>query len=53
MRALRTLGTPYTDAEIAAAPAALEGKTELDALIAYLQGLGRFASDEPEEHAGH
>jgi cytochrome c oxidase cbb3-type subunit 2 len=53
MRALRTLGTPYTDAEIAAAPAALEGKTELDALIAYLQMLGRFASDEPEEHAGH
>jgi len=53
MRALRTLGTPYTDAEIAAAPAALEGKTELDALIAYLQGLGRFANDEPEEHAGH
>ncbi|HEY9183090.1 MAG TPA: cbb3-type cytochrome c oxidase subunit II, partial [Gammaproteobacteria bacterium] len=53
MRALRTLGTPYTDAEIEAAPAALEGKTELDALIAYLQALGRFASDEPEEHAGH
>lgn len=53
MRALRTLGTPYTDAEIAAAPAALEGKTELDALIAYLQALGRFASDEPEEHVGH
>jgi cytochrome c oxidase cbb3-type subunit II len=53
MRALKTLGTPYTDAEIVAAPAALEGKTELDALIAYLQSLGRFASDEPEEHAGH
>jgi cytochrome c oxidase cbb3-type subunit 2 len=53
MRALKTLGTPYTDAEIAAAPAALEGKTELDALIAYLQSLGRFASDEPEEHVGH
>jgi cytochrome c oxidase cbb3-type subunit 2 len=54
MRALRALGTPYTDEEIAAAPAALEGKTELDALIAYLQSLGRFASeDAPEEHAGH
>jgi cytochrome c oxidase cbb3-type subunit 2 len=53
MRALQRLGTPYTDAEIEAAPAALEGKTELDALIAYLQGLGRFASDETEEHAGH
>ena len=53
MRALKRLGTPYTDDEIAAAPAALEGKTELDALIAYLQALGRFASDEPEQHAGH
>ncbi|MBO9541573.1 cytochrome-c oxidase, cbb3-type subunit II [bacterium] len=40
MKGLRMLGEPYTDAEIAAAPAALEGKTELDALIAYLQGLG-------------
>lgn len=37
---LRTLGHPYTDAEIEAAPAALEGKSELDAVIAYLQGLG-------------
>ncbi|EIL95265.1 MULTISPECIES: cytochrome-c oxidase, cbb3-type subunit II [Rhodanobacter] len=40
MHALRRLGDPYSDAEIAAAPAAVEGKTELDALIAYLQGLG-------------
>jgi len=40
MTTLRTLGAPYTDAEIEAAPQALEGKTELDALIAYLQGLG-------------
>jgi cytochrome c oxidase cbb3-type subunit 2 len=40
METLRTLGAPYTDAEIEAAPQALEGKTELDALIAYLQGLG-------------
>lgn len=40
METLRTLGAPYTDAEIEAAPAALEGKTELDAMIAYLQGLG-------------
>ena len=37
---LRILGAPYADEEIAAAPAALEDKTELDALIAYLQGLG-------------
>jgi cytochrome c oxidase cbb3-type subunit 2 len=40
MRALRRLGDPYTDEDIAQAPAALEGKTEMDALIAYLQGLG-------------
>lgn len=40
MRTLRRLGDPYTDAQIAAAPAALKDKTEMDALIAYLQGLG-------------
>jgi len=40
MEVLRTLGAPYSDAEIEAAPQQLEGKTELDALIAYLQGLG-------------
>ncbi|MGN2254260.1 cytochrome-c oxidase, cbb3-type subunit II [Frateuria sp. GZRe12] len=40
MRALRKLGDPYTDADIASAPKALAGKTEMDALIAYLQGLG-------------
>jgi cytochrome c oxidase cbb3-type subunit II len=39
MRALRTVGVPYTDAEIASAPAEVKGKTELDALVAYLQGL--------------
>ena len=39
MRVLRMLGHPYDDAEIAAAPNALEGLTELDALVAYLQGL--------------
>ncbi|MEN3111433.1 cytochrome-c oxidase, cbb3-type subunit II [Uliginosibacterium paludis] len=40
MRALRVVGVPYTDTEISEAPAALEGKSELDALVAYLQGLG-------------
>lgn len=40
MKALRTVGVPYTDEEIAAAPEALNGKTELDAMVAYLQGLG-------------
>ena len=43
MRALQRLGDPYSDAEIAAAPAAVEGKTEMDAVVAYLQGLGRHA----------
>jgi len=40
MRALRIVGVPYTDEEIAAAPAAVKGHTEVEALIAYLQGLG-------------
>ena len=40
MEVLRTLGAPYTDAEIAAAPADVKGKSELDALVAYLQVLG-------------
>ena len=40
MRALRLVGVPYSDEEIAAAPKAIEGKTEEDALVAYLQGLG-------------
>ncbi len=40
MRALRTVGVPYTDAQIAAATDELQGKTELDATIAYLQMLG-------------
>jgi cytochrome c oxidase cbb3-type subunit 2 len=41
MRALKRLGDPYSDADIAGAPAAVAGKTELDALIVYLQGLGK------------
>jgi cytochrome c oxidase cbb3-type subunit 2 len=40
MKALRTLGTPYSDEDIAKAPEELKGKTELDAMVAYLQGLG-------------
>ena len=41
MRTLARLGHPYTDAQVEAAPAALAGRTELDAVIAYLQSLGR------------
>jgi cytochrome c oxidase cbb3-type subunit 2 len=40
MRTLRTLGVPYSDEQIDAAAAEVEGKTEMQALIAYLQGLG-------------
>jgi len=40
MSVLRTLGAPYSDEEIAAASDAVKGKTEMEALIAYLQGLG-------------
>ena len=38
--AMQRLGVPYSDAEIAASAAAVKGKTELDALVAYLQSLG-------------
>lgn len=40
MRTLRMLGDPYTDTDIAGAQAAVSGHTEMEALIAYLQGLG-------------
>ena len=43
MRALKRLGDPYTDADIAGAASAVNGKTELDALVAYLQALGTHA----------
>jgi len=44
MQALRKLGVPYTDEDIAKAAEEVKGKTELDALIAYLQGLGTARS---------
>ena len=43
MRALQRLGDPYSDAEITQAVNDVAGKTELDAVVAYLQGLGRHA----------
>jgi cytochrome c oxidase cbb3-type subunit 2 len=46
MRVLRRLGDPYTDADIAAAYEATKDKTELDALVAYLQGLGVTVKEE-------
>jgi cytochrome c oxidase cbb3-type subunit 2 len=40
MTGLRRVGVPYSDAEIAEAPASVRGKSEIDALVAYLQVLG-------------
>ena len=40
MKALRRVGVPYTEEDIAGSAEAVKGKTELEALIAYLQGLG-------------
>ena len=51
MRVLKFLGDPYSDEEIAAAPAAVKDKTELDALVAYLQGLGVY--NVAAKEAGH
>jgi cytochrome c oxidase cbb3-type subunit 2 len=44
MRALQTIGDPYTDEQIAAAPAAVAGHTQLDALVTYLQGLRKHTA---------
>ena len=43
LKRLAMLGDPYTDEDIASVADAVEGKTELDALVTYLQGLGRNA----------
>ncbi|UNK48786.1 cytochrome-c oxidase, cbb3-type subunit II [Lysobacter sp. S4-A87] len=43
MRALKRIGDPYTNEDIAGAQAAVNGKTELEAVVAYLQGLGKHA----------
>lgn len=55
MRALRNLGVPYTDEQIEKAPEQLVGKTEEDAIVAYLQGLGvasRAAAAEAVQRGG-
>ena len=49
MKALRTVGVPYTDAEIAKAEGDVKGKTEMDALVAYLQVLGTAATNSKKE----
>ena len=45
MRALRKVGVPYTDEDIAGAEEAVRGKTDMDVLVAYLQGLGTAAKN--------
>ena len=45
LETLRLLGDPYTDEQIAGAAAAVEGRTEMDAVVAYLQGLGTNRSN--------
>jgi cytochrome c oxidase cbb3-type subunit 2 len=47
LSALRKLGHPYSDEDIANAAAALDGKTELDAVVAYLQKLGTAYGQKP------
>jgi len=46
MKALRIVGVPYTDDDIASAKKVVEGKTELDAVVAYLQSLGLILKDK-------
>jgi len=53
LNALRKLGTPYSDEDVETAPKALADKTELDAVIAYLQALGLHAAAVPDAHEGH
>jgi len=48
MRGLARLGDPYTQADFDGAAAAVNGKTEMDALVAYLQGLGKFGPKETQ-----
>ena len=47
LKAMKVLGVPYSDEEILGAAEAVEGKTEMDALVAYLQVLGTMINFEP------
>jgi len=49
LRALKRLGHPYNEEDVAGAAQALEGRTEMDAMIAYLQVLGSFGDVEAEQ----
>ena len=50
MRAMKTLGVPYTQEDIANGAAAVKGKTELDAVVAYLQVLGTMVKFEDKDY---
>lgn len=51
MRGMQTISVPYSDADIEAAPALVEGKTEMDALVTYMQVLGTMvALDESKTY---
>jgi len=51
MKAMRMVGVPYTDADISSCAAEVEGKTELDAMVAYLQVLGTMVKfDETKDY---
>lgn len=52
MKAMRMLGTPYTDEDIEGAIEAVEGKTQMEVLVAYLQGLG-IDNSVPENRTQH
>jgi cytochrome c oxidase cbb3-type subunit 2 len=47
LKAMKVLGVPYTDEQILGAAEAVEGKTEMEALVAYLQVLGTMIQFEP------
>lgn len=49
LKAMRFLGVPYTDEDIASAKDAVKGKTEMDALVAYLQSLGHSVQFDDKE----
>lgn len=53
MKVLRFLGDPYTDEQISSAFSVLRDKTEMDALVAYLQNLGRAYAENPPANGGH
>jgi cytochrome c oxidase cbb3-type subunit 2 len=50
MRGMRMVGVPYTDADIAGAADVVKGKTELDAVVAYLQVLGTMVKFEDKDY---